>query len=608
MAQKCVGSMLGEDWAVYTREDAIVCENAGGRVVQTSDVCGASSVAAMAMPDNPTRGALAELALAPFREVRAEAADHELVQALVKLNRTAGPEIERIAAADEGLHAELVQAFLTVGGLATAVTRKLPTQGRLEERTFRELEAFGRRIADRTNSHEVRSGIESVLTLARQFIGRDLVDIGATLRNPQNPQKRTTTSREAFFPSETVLAIARNGRVAEKLANVPSSVGIVIAATSELMAAISAAIAVKAASLGWVGRATGEVTSVPGGWRQRFENADILVGTSRVAFEVHGDIRAKYNMLGGPGGPLGLPVTDETGTADGIGRFNHFENGSIYWTNNTGPMMVQGRVRDEWANQRWEQGPMGYPVEDQRHMPPLTGADHPNLGWCVFQNGALFSVAGAGATALAGEATPEQLRVVVRNFFDRALKAKRPDIGLEARVDLDAVSDWAYGFWAALPRMLSFGLHGFISTGSTAIPDPTFDIQIRLRFSATWPTQSFLYPSVMSLIVALDWMHVHVSGFPGWVENIAQDIHDGVHDEFYRGVPDPEHPEVPNGAIFLISFPTGANQTGTGGLDVIDVLTTAAGGLQVLLNPLPPFAGTFRKTIAQQQVDAFVAG
>ena len=54
------------------------------------------------------------------------------------------------------------------------------------------------------------------------------------------------------------------------------------------------------------------------------------------AFEVHGDIRKKYDVLGGPGGPLGLPLTDETATPDGVGRFNHFQGGSIYWTPRTG--------------------------------------------------------------------------------------------------------------------------------------------------------------------------------------------------------------------------------------------------------------------------------
>ncbi len=52
--------------------------------------------------------------------------------------------------------------------------------------------------------------------------------------------------------------------------------------------------------------------------------------------------RDRYNNLGGAAGPLGLPLTDETGTPDGIGRFNHFQGGSIYWTPATGAAMVRG--------------------------------------------------------------------------------------------------------------------------------------------------------------------------------------------------------------------------------------------------------------------------
>jgi hypothetical protein len=362
------------------------------------------------------------------------------------------------------------------------------------------------------------------------------------------------------------------------------------------------AISSKAASLGWVGKATGDIEAVPGGFRQTFQNADILVGASGIAYEVHGDIRAKYNMLGGPSGILGLPVTDESGTPDGVGRYNHFQNqGSIYWRPNTGPMMVQGRVRDAWANQGWELGPMGYPVRDQQRMPALHPSDHPNLSWCLFQNGALFAIAGAAATALTADITPDQLRTLVRSFFDQRLKAADSDLGLEAQVDLDAVSDWSYGFWSASPRLLSFGLHGFHDNG--ALPDTTFDLQIRLRFSSTWP-MSFTYPTSLSLIVSLDWLHVHSTGLGSG--KLADGLRDGIVGAFWRGGPDPAHPEVPDGAIFLTLLPTGASQTGNGNLDVIDVLTTAQGGLQIMLNPLPPKVGGFRKGIAQNQVNAFL--
>ena len=62
---------------------------------------------------------------------------------------------------------------------------------------------------------------------------------------------------------------------------------------------------------------------------------------------------------------LGYPVTDETGTPDGIGRFNHFANdGSIYWTPATGAREVHGLIRAKWASLGWERGCLGYPISD----------------------------------------------------------------------------------------------------------------------------------------------------------------------------------------------------------------------------------------------------
>lgn len=84
------------------------------------------------------------------------------------------------------------------------------------------------------------------------------------------------------------------------------------------------------------------------------------------AREVHGAIRAKYLALGAEASVLGYPTTDETGTPDGIGRFNHFESGSIYWTPNTGAWEVHGLIRGYWAANGWERNPnLGYPITDE---------------------------------------------------------------------------------------------------------------------------------------------------------------------------------------------------------------------------------------------------
>ncbi|HEY4163581.1 MAG TPA: hypothetical protein VGM59_11005 [Dongiaceae bacterium] len=605
MGKICSGGSLGTDWAVYTREDATVCVNSGGHVVDTGDGgCGATSVAAMAAyPGNPTQGAVAALALTPFKMMRETSAENELVKAVLELNLISAPEIERIAASDRSLQTELVEAFIALSGMAGAVMQKKPPKGKLDEATFARFEGLGRRFVKASKDRKFRDGVERVLGLAKPFVGKEFADIAKKLHGDQGGGEggAGTGIVELQLPSAAAVLAGLHGHIVQTIATVGIDRGKAIIALFKLVAA-ERVIQAKAAALGWVGAPNADTEAVPGGYRQSFANADIMVGDSGVAYEVHGDIRAKYNMLGGPGGPLGLPVTDETGTPDGIGRYNHFQNdGSIYWTPNTGPMMVQGRVRTEWASQGWENGPMGYPVKDQQRMPALYPSDHPNLSWCLFQNGGLFAIAGAGATCVTADIPPDRLRTMIRSFFDTRLKAANGDLGLEAQTDLYAISDWSYGFWAAMPRMLTFGLHGFHDNG--VLPDTTFDLQLRLRFSTTWQAQ-FTYPSSLSLIVTLDWVHVHTSGLGSG--ELADGLRDGIVGAFYRGGPDPNHPEVPDGAVFLTALPTGASQTGDGNLDVVDILTTAQGGIQILLNPLPPIVGGFRKLIAQQQVDAFL--
>lgn len=100
-----------------------------------------------------------------------------------------------------------------------------------------------------------------------------------------------------------------------------------------------------------------------------FEHGTIIWSPETGAHEVHGDIRVKWARLGGEDGFLGFPLTDETGTPDGIGRYNHFEGGSIYWTPNTGAHEVHGAIRDKWASLGWETGRLRYPTSDEREGP-----------------------------------------------------------------------------------------------------------------------------------------------------------------------------------------------------------------------------------------------
>jgi uncharacterized protein with LGFP repeats len=146
---------------------------------------------------------------------------------------------------------------------------------------------------------------------------------------------------------------------------------------------------------GFLGHYLGHEFPVPGmpepsiAKMEHFVGGDIYWSPATGAHELHGAILAKYNALGGPPSFLGFPVTNESVTPDGVGRYNHFEGGSIYWTPNTGAHEVHGAIRAAWAAIGWERSVMGYPASDEA---PATGGSYNN-----FQGGAIVWSEASGA-------------------------------------------------------------------------------------------------------------------------------------------------------------------------------------------------------------------
>ncbi len=146
----------------------------------------------------------------------------------------------------------------------------------------------------------------------------------------------------------------------------------------------------KAAQLGWVGPpvdaggGSQEMPAPRGGRCRDFQNASIYWSPGTGAHEVHGDIRVKWAQCGGSNGFLGYPTTDETGTPDGRGRFNHFEGGSIYWTPQTGAHEVHGDIRQRWAEMGWERSRLRYPRTDEKN------SNVPGGRFSQFEGGSIF--------------------------------------------------------------------------------------------------------------------------------------------------------------------------------------------------------------------------
>ncbi|MBB5154147.1 hypothetical protein [Saccharopolyspora phatthalungensis] len=140
--------------------------------------------------------------------------------------------------------------------------------------------------------------------------------------------------------------------------------------------AVQGAIREKWAASGWERGPLGypttdELTAPDGVGRYNQFNGDgvfpagIVWSPQTGAHSVQGVIAQRYIEQSGPGGVLGYPTTDELGTPDGRGRFNHFTGtggASIYWTPRTGAHEVYGGIRVRWSQLGWERSYLGYPV------------------------------------------------------------------------------------------------------------------------------------------------------------------------------------------------------------------------------------------------------
>lgn len=133
---------------------------------------------------------------------------------------------------------------------------------------------------------------------------------------------------------------------------------------------------------------TDELNAANGGKFQVFEHDSSIYwhpgvsnGTAR---QVGGRIRDKWAEYNWENGHLKYPTTDELPTRVGSGRFNHFEGGSIFWSPQTDAHVVQGEIRDRWELHRRESGTLGFPLTDELRTPNGVGR------YNHFQGGSIY--------------------------------------------------------------------------------------------------------------------------------------------------------------------------------------------------------------------------
>lgn len=214
---------------------------------------------------------------------------------------------------------------------------------------------------------------------------------------------------------------------------------------------------------GGPGAAVSEVESTgDGGFVRRHQHGALYWHAAAGCHHVYGAIHEKYLKLNGPKGLLGFPTTDETGVADGAGRFNRFQDGSIswhpqigahevhgdiyakwaslgheafgypttdesagdrdgrfnhfrafggggsadksiYWTPATGAHEVHGDIRDKWAGLGWERGYLGYPTSDEMQMDLPPGLPVRSARANHFEQGTIMWTPSGGAVVAPAE-------------------------------------------------------------------------------------------------------------------------------------------------------------------------------------------------------------
>lgn len=190
----------------------------------------------------------------------------------------------------------------------------------------------------------------------------------------------------------------------------------------------------KWSALGWeqsfLGYPKTDEKETPGGRYSSFQRGVILWKKGAPeAFEVHGAIGGKYIMLNSEKGFLGFPTTGELKTPDGIGRFNHFEHGSIYWKPSIGAHEIHGLIRKTWAEGGWEKNAdLGYPISDER---PTKAGDPDRYN--DFENGVVYWKHGSTkAIQLAPNVFCSRSAADV--FADIGKKIKQTLLGADSRI------------------------------------------------------------------------------------------------------------------------------------------------------------------------------
>jgi hypothetical protein len=182
--------------------------------------------------------------------------------------------------------------------------------------------------------------------------------------------------------------------------------------------------------------------------------------------------------MGWEAGFLGFPTTDETTTPDGIGRYNHFEGGSIYWKPSISAHEVHGLIRKYWADNGWElNSQLGYPISDE-----LPTFQNSNDRFNDFENGVVYWKYGKpNADALSpfvlGNAS-RPVSDVMQSISDVIVPKLKSNsrVYIKSGPKLSKITDYVWNGSRILNRQ--YKVYTYIGIDISGVPDPTSDLDV----------------------------------------------------------------------------------------------------------------------------------
>lgn len=116
-----------------------------------------------------------------------------------------------------------------------------------------------------------------------------------------------------------------------------------------------------------LGSPVSDIYEVPGGAERDYEGGSIYFSTTTGANALYGPVLDRYQALGGPGGELGFPVTDEVDAGNGVAHVADFSRpggAAIYWSPQWGAVVISGPVLQTYRDAGGAIGPFSYPSAD----------------------------------------------------------------------------------------------------------------------------------------------------------------------------------------------------------------------------------------------------